>query len=118
MKPKYSNLDKTIMFINNNIIDSLHTLAYYYKGYNTRNYNPKCKSSEVLYKGFVCLNGVASGQFSQLRCLTRIILVNIMYSYILGMITEEEYKEQTKVLVTYTYWYYHYQSYRKLISNL
>ena len=85
---------KTINFRNSDIVNALTTIARIKFGYSENGkYLSFATNNPLANRALMFLSGMPAGPYRYLRCMNKINLANVTYSYIIGSISEESFKE-------------------------
>lgn len=88
-----SNIDRTLSFCNDNIVEALRTLAlikFGEKGVSNSCIKVIHVNDDVSTFVLRHLVGMPVGRAAKLRCMCKIVLANQFYQYLIGNIKEDE----------------------------
>lgn len=85
---------RTINFQNSEIVNALTAIARIRFGYSeTGRYKSAATNNPLANRALRNLIGMPAGPYRYMRCMYKIDLANTTYSYIMGSISEESFKE-------------------------
>ena len=85
---------KTINFCNKDIVNGLTAIAQIKFGYSeSGKYKRAATNNPLVNRALRYLIGMPAGHYRYMRCMYKVDLANTTYSYIMGSISEESFKE-------------------------
>lgn len=81
----------TINFRNSDILNALREIARIKFGYSE--YRRSATNNPLANRALMYLTGMPAGPYRYMRCMYKVNLANVTYSYIMGSMSEESFKE-------------------------